>query len=175
MNQIQDVKLSSSATPGKPSESSSAQRMDDIVIGLGVSTSGRFHTAGSVFVDGVLQDADVESSVLSVSYGGTFEGVANVHRAEIAGTLNGEAFATEEIVLRASAVVNGRLCAPYIVVHRGATVSGDVKSIERQGDGKTSTSSAPLGRRKSKRGVLLACLVVAGVAVSGSAVFALWA
>jgi cytoskeletal protein CcmA (bactofilin family) len=116
---------------GAPSPAATA-RTDDIVIGLGVTSSGNFSTAGLICVDGVLKDADVQASALSISRGGEFQGKANVERAEVFGTLCGEVVATEQIVLRASAVVVGKISAPYIITHRGAAISGEVKSLERR-------------------------------------------
>lgn len=107
-------------------------KTDDIVIGLGVTSSGNFNTAGLICIDGVLKDADVQAAVLSISRGGEFQGKANVERLEVFGTLCGEVVASDQIVLRASAVVLGKISAPYIITHRGAAVSGEVKSLERR-------------------------------------------
>lgn len=149
---------------------------DDIVIGMGVTTSGEFATAGSVFVDGVLRDAEVRSSLLSISHGGEFHGNANVKRLEIAGVWDGDAVAAEDIVLRASASVTGRLCAPYIVVHRGALVRGDIESLERRPVPLRPPPSPqpPLGGIRLKRGGGLMSLAVVGLVISGGTVLALW-
>ena len=109
-----------------------AARTDDIVIGLGVTSSGNFSTAGLICVDGILKDADVQAAALSISRGGEFQGKANVEKLEVFGTLCGEVVASEQIVLRASAVVLGKISAPYIITHRGAAISGEVKSLERR-------------------------------------------
>ena len=119
-----------------------APRTDDIVIGLGVTSSGNFSTAGLICVDGMLKDADVQASALSISRGGEFQGKANVDRLEVFGTLCGEVTASEQIVLRASAVVLGKISAPYIITHRGAAISGEVKSLERRPEVQLSPSVA---------------------------------
>ena len=127
---------SRSASGGKAAAAApppmAAARTDDIVIGLGVTSSGNFTTAGLICVDGVLKDADVQASALSISRGGEFHGTASVERLEVFGTLCGEVVASEQIVLRASAVVLGKISAPYIITHRGAAISGEVKSLERR-------------------------------------------
>lgn len=51
---------------------------------------------------------------------------------EIFGTLNGKVIATEQIMLRASAVVAGKISAPYNTMHRGVTVTGEVATLERK-------------------------------------------
>lgn len=109
-----------------------AARTDDIVIGLGVTSSGNFSTAGLICIDGILKDADVQAAALSISRGGEFQGKASVEKLEVFGTLCGEVVASEQIVLRASAVVLGKISAPYIITHRGAAISGEVKSLERR-------------------------------------------
>lgn len=151
-----------------------ASRTDDIVIGLGVRTAGKFQTAGSIFVDGALGDADVECSSLSISRGGEFHGSAKATRVEISGTLGGEVVATEEIVLRASAVVTGKISAPYIVVHRGACVTGEVNSLERRTEpNKPAVTLPPFNKYRPKRGLHLFMFSVAiGLVLSGGAALA---
>jgi len=99
---------------------------------MGVTSSGNFTTAGLICIDGVLKDADVQAAALSISRGGEFHGKANVERLEVFGTLCGDVVASDQVVLRASAVVLGKISAPYIITHRGAAISGEVKSLERR-------------------------------------------
>jgi len=164
----------SASTVKGPPDVHPAGRTDDIVIGLGVRTSGNFQTAGSIFVDGALGDANVECASLSISRGGEFHGVAKAARVEISGTLSGEAVASEEIVLRASAVVGGKVSAPYIVVHRGAHITGEVSSLERRAEAsKAPAALPPLTKYRPKRGLHLFMLSVAvGLALSGGAALA---
>lgn len=167
-----DSRSAAGASAAKaPVDAHTMSRTDDIVIGLGVRTSGKFQTAGSIFVDGVLGDAEVECSSLSISRGGEFHGVAKAMRVEISGTLSGEAIATEEIVLRASAVVGANVSAPYIVVHRGACLTGQVSSMERHSDSSKAPMTLPsFAKSRPKRGMQLFMFsVVVGLALSGGA------
>lgn len=102
--------------------------MDDIVIGRGVTSAGNFRTSGVLCVDGVLQAGEVHAAVLSISEGGEFHGIALVRCLEVFGTLHGDVVASEHIVLRASAVVTGKLTAPDIVMHRGAVLNGLIET-----------------------------------------------
>lgn len=165
---------STSAAARVSADSHAANRTDDIVIGLGVRTSGKFQTAGSIFVDGALGEADVECSSLSISRGGEFHGIAKAARVEISGTLSGEAIASDEIVLRASAVVVGKVSAPYIVVHRGACITGEVNSLDRRAEpNKPPVTLPPFGKYRPKRGLHLFMFSVAiGLVLSGGAAFA---
>jgi cytoskeletal protein CcmA (bactofilin family) len=171
---VDSKSIASGSAAKVPVDPQAMCRTDDIVIGLGVRTSGKFQTAGSIFVDGALGEADVECSSLSISRGGEFHGVAKAARVEISGTLAGEAIATEEIVLRASAVVGGKISAPYVVVHRGACITGEVNSLERRGDAnKTPVTLPPFTKYRPKRGMHLFMFSVAiGLVVSGGAAFA---
>ncbi len=163
-----DSRSAASANAAKaPVDPQFMTRTDDIVIGLGVRTSGKFQTAGSIFVDGVLDDAEVECSSLSISRGGEFHGVAKAMRVEISGTLSGEATATEDIVLRSSAVVGAKVTAPYIVVHRGACLTGEVSSMERRSDAnKAPMTLPPFVKSRPKRGLHLFMFTVV-LALSG--------
>ncbi|WP_157995593.1 bactofilin family protein [Peristeroidobacter soli] len=173
---VDSKSVTSTSAARAPVDPHVTSRTDDIVIGLGVRTSGKFQTAGSIFVDGALGEADVECSSLSISRGGEFHGVAKAARVEISGMLSGEAIATEEIVLRASAVVSGRISAPYIVVHRGACVTGEVNSMERRAEPNKVPATLPaFSKYRPKRGLHLFMFSVAiGLALSGGAAFAWW-
>lgn len=171
---VSPVEAAARPAPSVPNSSAPA-RGDDIVIGRGVTASGRVHTEGGVFVDGVLQGADVECSTLSISRDGMLYGCAKVGRAEIAGNVEGEIRASGEIVLRSFSSVSGRLEAPYIVVHRGASVSGETITSQRKGEAASRYYYAPapgLGRRRVRIGSMLFTAALFGVLVS-SVAFAL--
>lgn len=114
-----------------PATDAAAARMDDIVIGTGVTSNGNFETGGVICIDGVLTGGEVRAATLSISCGGEFHGKALVRYLEVFGTLSGEVIASEQVMLRASAVVTGKLSAPYVVMHRGATITGQVETLER--------------------------------------------
>lgn len=168
-----DTRSTAGAGAAKAPIEADAGRTDDIVIGLGVRTAGKFQTAGSIFVDGVLGDADVECSSLSVSRGGEFHGAAKAARVEISGTLSGEAMASDEIVLRASALVTGKVSAPYIVVHRGARITGEVNSLERRTESTKTPVMQPFPKYRPRRGLhlFMFCLAI-GLVLSGGVALA---
>jgi cytoskeletal protein CcmA (bactofilin family) len=170
------TKHSTAATAVKQAADPVAFRMDDIVIGPGVRTVGRFHTAGSIFVDGALEDAEVECRSLSISRGAEFHGNARAERIEVSGTLNGDVTASEEVVLRSSAAVTGKVSAPYVVVHRGALLSGGVESLERQPEPAKSLrldALPSLSRGRSKRNTnMFVGATVVGLLLIGGAAFA---
>lgn len=127
----------------QPASAPQPARMDDIVIGRGVTSTGNFSTGGQVCVDGVLHDAEVHAAALSVSQGGEFHGKAMVQFMEVFGTFRGEVNATDQVVLRASSVVSGKISAPYVVVHRGATITGQIETLQRQFEADGAQSKSP--------------------------------
>lgn len=156
------------------SDAQGSGRVDDIVIGPGVRTAGKFQTAGGIFVDGTLEEADIACRWLSVSRGAELHGIVSAERVEIAGLLNGDATAKEEIILRSTAVVTGKISAPYIVVHRGAQISGGVESTERPADHRKQMSMPPLPRSRPRRPLnIFLCAAALGLLLSGGA-YALW-
>lgn len=150
-------------------------RTDDIVIGFGVTARGKLQTGGGLFVDGVLEDADVECATFSVSRDGAFYGDAQAQRAEIAGNFDGDLTASEEIVLRSSSCVAGRLVAPYIVVHRGATVSAETTTIQRKAEASKYLYMPPPvpRRRRIKIGPVVFGVALMAALLSSGGAFAL--
>lgn len=119
--------------------------VDDIVIGAGVVSTGTFVTRGMICVDGTLRDSVLEADVISISRGADFQGRAQARHVEVFGRIEGELVATEQLVLRASAHVTGRISSPCMVIHRGATVTGEVESLGFDAS-RISTASAASAR-----------------------------
>lgn len=168
--------ITSSTATGPTLKNSSAARTDDVIIGGGVTANGKLYTAGGVFVDGILRDADVEASTFSVSREGVFHGRATAQRVEIAGSVEGELCASDEIVLRSSSTVSGRLTAPYIVVHRGAVLSGATTTLTRksQAPAYLYAPQPSFGRRRFRLGTFFVSAALV-VTLSSAAAFALLA
>lgn len=106
-------------------------RVDDIIIGAGVCSTGTLSTDGAFCIDGTLRDAAVSADVLSIGEGAEFSGTAQARQIEVLGRVHGELIATEQLVLRASARVLGRISAPCVVMHRGAILSGEVNAASQ--------------------------------------------
>lgn len=101
----------------------------DIIFGAGVVSSGTFITRGQICVDGTLHESTLEADAISISPGARFEGKARARHMEVFGQFSGELVATEQLVLRASAQVSGKISSPCMVMHRGASVSGEVETM----------------------------------------------
>src|SRR5690606_12037097 len=62
------TQAATTATATRPAlvQKSDEMRTNDVVVGFGVTSQGKLRTAGGIFVDGVVEGADVESATLSV-------------------------------------------------------------------------------------------------------------
>ncbi len=80
---------------------------EDITIGENSVLEGSFDTRGSMFVDGAAINADLNAGFLSIGTTGRVEGQALVERAEISGAFDGTLVSSGEIILRASARIDG--------------------------------------------------------------------
>lgn len=115
--------------PAAPPAPVRGNNVDDIVIGAGVVSTGNFVTRGLICVDGTLRESALEADVISISQGAEFQGTARARQVEVFGRIEGELVATEQLVLRASAHVIGKISSPCMVMHRGATVTGEVETL----------------------------------------------
>ena len=115
--------------PAAPVTPPRGNNVDDIVIGAGVVSTGTFVTRGLICVDGTLRESALEADVISISQGAEFQGRAHARHVEVFGRIEGELVATEQLVLRASAHVVGKISSPCMVMHRGATVTGEVETL----------------------------------------------
>ena len=133
---------------------------EDITIGENSVLEGSFDTRGSMFVDGAAINADLSAGFLSIGTTGRVEGQARVERAEIFGAFDGTLISSGEIILRASARIDGDVKCARLVTHRGAVIAAQVRIVE---DGESSgdclaamvagfqTARAPLRRGLRRR------------------------
>jgi len=108
---------------------------EDIVVGENSSLEGSFETQGSMFVDGMMNRADLKTCLLSIGVAGSVEGNANAERAEIAGTFEGRLVVSGEVILRSSSHVTGEIQCGKLISHRGATIKAQVTVIEDEAEG----------------------------------------
>lgn len=128
------MQAGANSRPTLVQRSGDEMRTNDVVIGFGVTSYGKLRTRGAVFIDGVVEGADLESATLSIGRDGAVYGSATIGRADIAGIFTGDLYASDEVVLRSSATVSGSVTAPSIVVHRGASVSAATTTVERRSE-----------------------------------------
>ena len=94
----------------------------DIHVGPSTRLSGGFNTLGMMIVDGRVDDGDIAADRLVVSHIGELQGHATVHRAEISGVFDGDLVAADEVIVRPTARLAGRVRCQRLVIHRGARI-----------------------------------------------------
>jgi cytoskeletal protein CcmA (bactofilin family) len=121
---VRTPRLRSAPTDAAPSDIRAGTQ--DIFIGEGMAVEASFETTGAVYVDGCLLNSRVRASRLSIGPGGTLSGEAVVDSADIAGRFIGRLTASDELILRSSAVADGDFSGTRLMVHRGARVLGRI-------------------------------------------------
>ena len=114
-----------------------------IVIGEGVSASGKFIVPGRAAINGSL-DGELQAEDLLVGAQGKIVGNVKVRRADVYGEVHDSLLASEHLIIRTSGRVNGNASYGEIEIERG----GLVQSAVLPAKGST-VVSAPVNSLKS--------------------------
>lgn len=115
-----------------PTPSSTPVADNRLVVGPRVKLSGaRILDCDALRVEGHV-DAGLESRVIEIAAGGSFNGSARVETADISGRFDGELQVSGRLKLRAGAQVHGKVRYGSLVVEADATLNGDVSPIGLQ-------------------------------------------
>jgi cytoskeletal protein CcmA (bactofilin family) len=128
-------------TKAKPSKA--MQTSEDIHVGPNTQLSGGFSTNGMMIVDGRVDSADIAADRLVVSHIGDLEGKAVVHRAEI----SGELLAGDEVIVRPTARISGKVVCQKLVIHRGARIECTFSCLPEPGQENAAASPDVRGER----------------------------
>jgi len=105
-----------------PSESNPSEQHN--VLGKDTVIEGTLRSSGNLHISGTVKgNVEVQGRTV-VMPGGTVEGEVASTTAEIGGKINGQISVTERLVLKSTAVVDGDLRAPKVVIEDGATFTG---------------------------------------------------
>jgi cytoskeletal protein CcmA (bactofilin family) len=116
------------ATPF-PATSSAPMADNRLIVGPRVRLSGaKILDCDTLRVEGHV-DAALESRVIEIAAGGSFNGSARVENADISGRFEGELQVTGRLKLRAGAQVHGHVRYGSLVVEADATLKGDVSPV----------------------------------------------
>jgi cytoskeletal protein CcmA (bactofilin family) len=107
----------------------------DTLIGQGTRVVGNVHFSGSLHVDGLLKgdascDAN-EESLMMVSESGTIEGETRVPNLVVDGTIRGNVFVSNHLVLGEHARVEGNVQYRTIEMVVGAEVNGSMSPCSK--------------------------------------------
>lgn len=98
------------------------------IIAAGTTVLGDVETGGTLRIEGAIAGSSVRADVIVLSASGTITGDVHAREAVIAGRVEGEMVTTDRLELQSSAVIDGSVATPVLVVHDGAAVRGNVRA-----------------------------------------------
>ncbi len=103
-----------------------AYAMDDLLafIGRGVKLKGALTYNGSVRIDGEIEGEIDANGVLIVGQSGVLDADIVANMVVCGGKIEGEIRAKETVRLLASAVINGKIFTPNLMIEAGACFNG---------------------------------------------------
>ena len=111
----------------------SAPRINTL-LGKGASVSGDVEFEGALHLDwhiaGNVRSDDAPGSTLTVSESGSIQGDVQVPNVELQGTIKGDIYARERLVLSATACVEGNVYYGAIEMTVGAQIMGRLVRLE---------------------------------------------
>lgn len=98
------------------------------VLGTDALLRGELSGSGDYIILGRVEgDSDLDCTVV-LERSGSWQGCLRARRIVVAGTLDGEAVATERVELTATAKVRGDIYAPSVAIAEGAIFEGQIRS-----------------------------------------------
>jgi len=104
------------------------RRRSSMPLAAGTTLLGDVETSGTLRVEGAITGSSIRADVLVLGASATITGDVHAREAVIAGRVDGELVTTERLELQSSAVIDGSVATPVLVVHDGAAVSGNVRA-----------------------------------------------
>ena len=139
---------------------------EDIHVGPNTQLRGGFTTNGMMIIDGQVDNADIAADRLVISHIGGLDGKAVVQKAEISGVFNGDLLASDEVILRPTAKIAGKVQCQRLVIHRGARIECAISCVSESVDGDAasndSTAERLLHQRKTRQDLHERKLFIAG-------------
>jgi len=96
----------------------------------GTSFEGKVAFSGVVRIDGHFKGAASADGTLVIGSQGTVEADLEITKLVIEGTYRGSAVAKQSVEVGAGARVEGSISTPSLIVHEGASISGEVRMGE---------------------------------------------
>ena len=101
-----------------------------LVIGQGICINGEITSCEKLIVEGVVDLTLPNAHSIEVSPSGHFKGTAEVAEADISGQFEGELVALNQLIVRATGHIKGKIRYGRIVIESGGEVIGDLQALE---------------------------------------------
>lgn len=99
---------------------------------IGAEITGNLKTLTSVRLDGVVTGTIDCGAKLVLGTKGVVKGTVNAKQAEIEGTIDGDLFISELLILRATAKINGDISTKKLIIEDGAEFNGSCRMGEAE-------------------------------------------
>ena len=112
--------------------SDSKESEGDIVIGEGVSVSGKLKVPGKATINGTL-DGELTADELTVGPKGKLLGKVQARRVDVFGQTHESVTASEHLIIRSTGQIHGTAAYGNIEIERGGLISGSISPIQSPG------------------------------------------
>lgn len=113
-----------------------------LVVGPRIRLKGEVSNCDMLIVEGHFEGT-AKSRVVQVAQGGSYQGEAEVERAEMSGKFDGSLTVGNRLVIRASGRVSGTIQYFGIEVEEGGQISGNIQVIADEGGGAAIRAAKP--------------------------------
>lgn len=107
---------------------------------IGAEITGNLKTLTSIRLDGVVAGTIDCGAKLVLGTKGVVKGTVNAKQAEIEGTIDGDLFISELLILRATAKINGDISTKKLIIEDGAEFNGSCRMGEGEENRKPAKS-----------------------------------
>lgn len=118
------------------STASSKDEKTGTVFASDLEVQGTVKFKSSLMIEGVFSGEIISEGVLTVGPSAKVTATIRTKTLVSRGEINGDVYADEQVVLEETAVHNGNITSPGIVIERGSTFNGSC-SMKRAGTGNT--------------------------------------
>lgn len=153
----------SAARPAASTAAPASRARTTAVIGPSIQIEGTLRGQEDVFVEGeVTGTIQLQSNTLTIGASGKIKADVYAHTVYVEGTMDGDLFGSDQVIIRKSARVRGNITSPRVTLEDGAAFKG---SIEMDPESVKSV----LGTASASRGPAAARPASTPQAVAGSA------
>ncbi len=98
-----------------------------LIVGREIFLNGEINSCDRLVVEGRVEANMKDCREIEIAETGTFKGQAEIDRADISGTFEGDLTAREHLVVRATGRITGKVRFGELEIERGGQIVGDVQ------------------------------------------------
>ena len=130
--------------PGRSVSRADPSGRDDgkkLIVGREIVLNGEINSCDRLVVEGRVEANMKDCREIEIAETGTFKGQAEIDRADISGTFEGDLTAREHLVVRATGRITGKVRFGELEIERGGQIVGD---LQVYGEAAPSRREAPI-------------------------------